>query len=43
MSKKNKKGYKLYDFKKSLLSNKCGCCGCYDGIHKADCLFMRRY
>jgi hypothetical protein len=33
----------LSDVIKSLLPNKCEYCGCYDGIHRTDCSFMRRY
>lgn len=28
---------------KSFFGVKCEHCGCYDGIHKLDCSFMRRY
>jgi hypothetical protein len=28
---------------KSLLPKKCEYCECYDGIHRTDCSFMRRY
>lgn len=33
----------LSDVKKSLLPNKCEYCGCYDGIHRTNCSFMRKY
>lgn len=33
----------LSDVIKSLLPKKCEHCGCYDGIHRTDCSFMRRY
>jgi hypothetical protein len=33
----------ISDVIKSLLPNKCEYCGCYDGIHRTDCSFMRRY
>lgn len=31
------------DLIKSFLPKKCEYCGCYDGIHRIDCSFMRRY
>lgn len=33
----------LSDVIKSLLPKKCEYCGCYDGIHRTDCSFMRKY
>jgi len=33
----------LSDVIKSLLPRKCEYCGCYDGIHRTNCSFMRRY
>lgn len=33
----------LSDAIKQLLPNKCEYCGCYDGIHRTDCSFMRKY
>lgn len=32
----------LSDTIKSLMPKKCEYCGCYDGIHRADCFFMRK-
>ena len=33
----------LSDFIKSFQLNKCEHCGGYDGIHRNDCSFMRKY
>jgi hypothetical protein len=33
----------LSDSLKSFLPKKCEYCGCYDGIHKTDCSFMKKY
>ena len=40
---KDKEQLRLSDAIKLLLPNKCEYCGCYDGIHRTDCFFMRRY
>ena len=32
----------LSDVIKSLLPKKCEYCGCYDGIHRSDCYFIKK-
>ena len=39
LSNTNKIKAHMFD---ALISRKCEYCGCPDGIHKADCLFMQR-